>query len=169
MMMTLTEIFAHKGKSIETVAAYVQQHLDQHAEAVWREHLPQIEAHYQRSGNRAYGFYSQTLHRPLAGELREAGLTCDPGLPGSFPLSREQWGPPQARERRFWCVLRTEQAEPLGSLVTRFLHDETQLRIPHLVVLPTTQTDPMALAMMIELSALSGLEATFADRKEQAR
>ncbi|HLI89991.1 MAG TPA: DUF6022 family protein [Ktedonobacteraceae bacterium] len=167
-MTTLPETFARKGQTVETVAAYVQQYLDAHAEAVWREHLPQIEQIYQRSGNRAYGFYSQTLHRSLAEELRAAGLTCDPGLPGSFPLSREQWGPPQARERRFWCVLRTEQGEELGELVTRFLHDETQLRMPHIVVLPSHQSDPFALAVMIELSALPGLDATYADRKEQA-
>lgn len=165
-MTTLAETFAGKGKTVETVAAYVQQYLDEHAEAVWREHLPQIEAHYQRSGNQAYGFYSQTLHRPLEEELRRAGLFCDPRLPGSFPLSREQWGPPQARERRFWCVLRTEQGEALGALVTRFLHDETQLRIPHLVVLPCQQTDPAALAVMIELSALPGLDKAYADKKD---
>ena len=167
-MTTLAETFSLKGKTVETVATYVQQYLDEHAEAVWRDHLPQIEQHYQQSGNQAYGFYSQTLHRPLEEELRQAGLTCDPRLPGSFPLSREQWGSAQARERRFWCVPRNEQGEALGSLVTRFLHDETRLRMPHLVVLPCMQTDPAALAVMIELSALPGLDATSADRKDHA-
>ncbi len=165
-MTTLKEHLSHQGKTIETVAAYVQQYLDEHGPAVWEDHLPQIEQKYQRSGNQAYGLYSQTLHRPLDEELRQAGLFCDPRLPGSFPLSREQWGPAQERERRFWCVLRDEQGEALGTLVTRFLHDETQLRRPRLVVLPSTQTDSAALAVMIELSALPGLDATFADRKE---
>ncbi|HZU68130.1 MAG TPA: hypothetical protein VFA09_12705 [Ktedonobacteraceae bacterium] len=43
-MMTLTEIFAHKGKSIETVAAYVQQYLDEHAVMIELSALPGLDA-----------------------------------------------------------------------------------------------------------------------------
>ena len=164
-MTTLAETISLRGETVETVAAYVQQYLNEHGPAVWRDHLPEIEQKYQQSGNQAYGLYSQTLHRPLEEFLLQAGLICDPRLPGTFPLSREQWGPQEARERRFWCVLRNEHEEELGTLVTRFIHDETQLRMPHLVVLPCTQTNPAALAVMIELSTIPGLDATYADRK----
>ncbi len=78
----------------------------------------------------------------------------------------EQWGPEEKRERGFWCVLRNAQGEALGALVTRFIHDETQLRMPHLIVLPCTQTDHAALAVRIELSAIPGLDAAYADRKD---
>jgi hypothetical protein len=165
-MTTLIETFSHKGQTVEAVAAYVQQYLDEHGETVWQDHLPQIEQKYQRSGNQAYGLYSQLLHHPLEEELRQAGLICDPRLPGSFPLSREQWGPEEARERRFWCVLHNAQGETVGTLVTRFIHDETQLRRPHLIVLPCTQTDHAALAVMIELPTLSGLQVTFTGETE---
>jgi len=165
-MTSLAETFLRKGQTVETVAAYVQQYLDEHGQAVWRDHLPEIEQQYQQSGNQAYGLYSQTLHRPLEEELQRAGLTCDPRLPGTFPLSREQWGPEEARERRFWCVLRRTQGEALGTLVTRFIHDETQLRMPHLMVLPCPQTDHAAIAVMIELSTLLGLQAASTEKKE---
>jgi len=164
-MITLAETFSHKGITLETVTAYVRYYIDAHGQEVWQHHLTEIEQRYQQAGNQAYGLYSQTLFRPLEEELRAAGLTCDPRLPGTFSLSREHWGAEEARERRFWCVLRKTQGEALGTLVTRFVHDETQLRMPQLVVLPCTQTNPVALAMMIELSTIPGLEAVSREKK----
>ena len=157
-MTTLTETFSLKGKTIETVAAYSQQYLDEHWQAVWQHHLPEIEQVHKHSGDLAYGMYSRKLFRPLEDELQQAGLTCEPALPGTFPLSREAWGPQEERERRFWCVLRQENGEALGTLVTRFFHDHTGLRIPQAPqVLTLEATDAMVIAVRIEQSAIPGL------------
>jgi hypothetical protein len=157
-MITLAETFSRKGKTLETVATYVQQYVNEHWQDVWHHHLPEIEHLYQRAGDPAYGLYSRTLFGPLQQELQQAGLTCEPALPGTFPLSREAWGPQQARERRFWCVLRQENGEALGALVTRYFHDHTQLRLPQAPqVLALPETDAMAIAVKIEQSALPGL------------
>ncbi len=165
-MTALAETFSRKGITLETVTTYVRNYIDAHGQEIWQQHLTEIEQRYQHAGNQAYGLYSQTLFRPLEEELRAAGLICDPRLPGTFPLSQEHWGAEEARERRFWCVLRKTQGEALGTLVTRFFHDETQLRMPQLVVLPCTQTNPAALAIMIELSTIPGLETADVDRKD---
>ena len=65
---TLAETFSLQGQTVETVAVYVQQYLNEHGPVVWRDHLPEIEQKYQHSGNQAYGLYSQTLHQPLEPE-----------------------------------------------------------------------------------------------------
>ncbi|GCE11547.1 DUF6022 family protein [Tengunoibacter tsumagoiensis] len=91
----------------------------------------------------------------VADELKEAGFTCNPMFPGTFPLSREQWGPQEERERRSWCVLHQQQTEDLGTLVTSFFHDHTRFRIPRQpVILASTLTDHTIIAQMIEKSAI---------------
>jgi hypothetical protein len=50
------------------------------------------------------------------------------------------------RERRFWCVLRQENGEALGTLITRFFHDHTRFRIPRTPqVLTLAATDSAAI------------------------
>jgi hypothetical protein len=157
-MTPLAETLSCKGKTLETVATYVQQYVTSHWQDVWHDHQPEIERVYQHTGDPAYGLYSRRLFGPLQQELQQAGLTCEPALPGTFPLSREAWGPQEARERRFWCVLRQENGEALGALVTRYFHDHTRLRIPLAPqVLALPETDAMAIAARIEQSALPGL------------
>ncbi len=157
-MTTLAETFSLKGRTLEVVATYAQQYVDEHCQQVLQENRAALEEIYARLGDPAYASYSQALFRPLFDEIREAALICDPGLPGSFPLSREQWGPQDERERRFWCVLREENGRDLGTLVTRFFHDHTQLRIPRTpIVLPLVQTNQTAIAQMVESSRIPGL------------
>lgn len=157
-MTTFAETFSRKGKTLEMVVTYVQQYVNDHWQDVWHDHLPEIERVYHQAGDPAYGLYSRRLFGPLEQELRQAGLTCEPALPGTFPLSREAWGSEGARERRFWCVLRLENGKALGALVTRYFHDHTRLRIPQAPqILALPETDAMAIAMRIEQSALPGL------------
>jgi len=157
-MTTLVELFSLKGRTIETVAAYIQQYVDEHSQEVLQQNIVELEEIRARLGDPAYARYSQALFRPLYDEIKRAGLTCDPGLPGSFPLSREQWGPQEERERRFWCVLHQENGGVLGTLITRYFHDHTKLRIPRApVVLASAQTNQTAIAQMIESSAIPGL------------
>jgi hypothetical protein len=157
-MTTLAETFALKGRSIETAAAYAQQYLDEHCQQILQDHRSELEAIRDQAGDRAYASYARKLFGPLYDEFKEARLTCDPGLPGSFPLSREQWGPQEQRERRFWCVLREENGAELGTLVTRFFHDHTQLRIPRSpAVLGWEQTNQTIIAQMVESSRIPGL------------
>lgn len=130
LMATLAEAFSLKGKTIETVTTYSQQYLEEHWQEVWHHHLPEIEHVYKQSGDSAYGMYGRKLFQSLEDELQQASLTCEPPLPGILPLSREEWGSQEERERRFWSVLRQENGEALGTLITRFFHDHTRLRIP---------------------------------------
>jgi uncharacterized protein DUF6022 len=55
-------------------------------------------------------------------------------------------------------VLRQENGEALGTLVTRFFHDHTRLRILQAPqVLALEATDAMVIAVRIEQSAIPGL------------
>ncbi len=157
-MATLAEALSTKGRTLDTVAAYIQQYADEHCQQVLQEHLAELEEIYARVGDPAYARYSQALFQPVYNEIKEAGLICDPGLPGSFPLSREQWGPQSERERRFWCALREDDGRDLGTLVIRFFHDHTHLRIPRApIILPLAQTNQTAIAQMVESSRIPGL------------
>ena len=157
-MTTLAKMFSLQGRTIETVATYVQQYLDEHWQQVMQRHRPELEEIRVRAGGPAYARYSQELFRPVYDELKQEGLTCDPALPGTFPLSREQWGPEEERERRFWCVLHEQGGRDLGTLVTRFFHDHTQLHIPRPpAVLAFANTNQTIIAQLIERSAIPGL------------
>src|SRR5579859_6273377 len=112
-MTTLIETFADKERTIDVIAAWVQQQIDEQYQQVWHNSRHEFETLFAQAGEPAYARYSQVLFRPIAEELKQAGLTADPGFPGIFPLSREQWGPEEERERRFWCVLHQEQSADL--------------------------------------------------------
>jgi hypothetical protein len=95
-MLTLAEALLLNGRTIATIAAYVQQYLDEHWQTVWQTHLPHIERVYATSGDSAYAVYSRALFSPLADELRQAGVICQPRFPGAFSASWEQ-GPWEER------------------------------------------------------------------------
>lgn len=157
-MTTLVETFARQGRTLEVAAAWVQQFIDEHYMQVWQDQQQGFEALFVRAGEPAYARYSQALFRPIIEELKQAGLDCDPGFPGLFPASREQWGPQEERERRFWSVLHQAQDADLGTLVTSFFHDHTSFRIPRPpTVLTLTQTNQTIIAQLVERSALPGL------------
>jgi uncharacterized protein DUF6022 len=158
LMTTVAKMISLKGRTIETVAAYVQQYVDEHWQQVLHHHRQELEELFARLGEPAYARYGQELFRPVYDELKQASLTCEPALPGTFPLSREQWGPEEKRERRFWCVLHEENGGALGTLITHFFHDHTKLRIPRpSTVLALTQTNQTVIAQMIEQSEIPGL------------
>ncbi len=118
------------GRNVVTVADWVAQELASSWQASWQAHLPMISEAYQRMGEPAYGLYNRELFVPIQARLAVAGLSCKPPLPGTLPLSEEDWGPEDHRERRMWTLLYDEQGRKIGAIVTRFFHDHTQLRLP---------------------------------------
>jgi hypothetical protein len=152
--MELEQQLRTSGRTVDTVASWMGSRLHHGWEESWRRQLAEIQQVWERAGDPAYGVYVRGLFRPLDEELAAAGLVCRPRLPGTLDGSEERWGPPERRERRMWSVLREADGPELGSLVTRFFHDHTRLRIPgapSVVALP--QTD----AGQIRAAVLSGL------------
>ena len=74
------------------------------------------------------------LEVPVRDALASAGVSCRLALPGTFELSEERWEYLACRERRLWSVLQDPDREPLGAIVTRFLHDHTRLRVPQVPI-----------------------------------
>lgn len=130
MNTELTRHLVAEGRTLATAAEWINGQLDRSWEATWREHLPRIREVYERMGEPAYGVYNRELFAPIQRDLAAAGLRCAPSLPGTLPLSEEEWGPEEHRERRMWTLLNDEEGGPLGAVVTRFFHDHTQLRLP---------------------------------------
>ncbi|WP_425517361.1 DUF6022 family protein [Paenibacillus solanacearum] len=101
-------------------------------------------------GDSAYGFFCLKLFEPLVAEMVRAGFVPRPVFPGTFPQSEEHWGPWEDRERRFWSVIRQENGQPLGTLVTRVHHDHTRLRLPRPPqVFVIHETDPTLISHVI--------------------
>lgn len=119
-----------EGRTLATVADWINGQLDRRWEATWREHLPRIREVYERMGEPAYGVYNRELFAPLQRDLAATGLRCAPPLPGTLPLSEEEWGSEDHRERRMWTLVTDGAGGPLGAIVTRFFHDHTELRLP---------------------------------------
>jgi hypothetical protein len=60
----------------------------------------------------------------------------------------ERWQ--EVWQRRFWSVLRQENGEALGTLITCYFHDQTQLRIPQAPkVLALAATDSVAIEQAV--------------------
>ena len=65
----------------------------------------------------------------------------------------------QARERRMWCVVQPAQADPIGALVIRLVHDHTQLRLPRPPgILALEQTETPAIVQAITRAARQRLD-----------
>jgi Family of unknown function (DUF6022) len=143
-----------EDRTVETVAAWMRSRLRDSWEASWQRQIAEIRQVWERAGDPAYGVYVRGLFRPLDEELVAAGLVCRPRLPGTLDGSEERWGPPEHRERRMWSVLREADGAELGSLVTRFFHDHTRLRIPEA---PSVVALPLTDANRIRAAVLSGL------------
>jgi hypothetical protein len=144
MVATLADWLQRDGRSVATVSTWIQHRLDHDWSVVWTSRLGELHDLFDTIGEPAYGVYNRELYRPIQKALNHEGLTCKPTLPGSFALSEEEWGAEDDRERRMWTLLIDHGAEPIGSLVTRFFHDHTRLRLPRppaLEGLPDTDHD----------------------------
>ena len=130
MSTNLNRRLDRDGRSVATVAGWVAEQLASSWQTSWQDHLPMISQAYKRMGEPAYGLYNRELFAPIQARLTAAGLVCKPPLPGTLPLSEEDWGPEHHRERRMWTLLHDEHRTQLGAIVTRFFHDHTQLRLP---------------------------------------
>jgi hypothetical protein len=73
-MTTFAEMISLKGRTIETVAAYVQQYVDERWQQVLQHHRQELEELFARVGEPAYVRYGQELFRPVYDELKQAGL-----------------------------------------------------------------------------------------------
>lgn len=116
--------------TMKALAHFCQEYLKDQWLTVWEENLHELELIFQDKGDYAYGLFCSKLFRPLEAEVYAAGLIPKPVMPGAFPQSEELWGPWEERERRFWSVIHDGNGRAIGTLLTRFYHDHTALRIP---------------------------------------
>jgi hypothetical protein len=131
-MKALAEFLAEKREvTIHTLASYVRQYYREQAPRVLDERQEELLRLFEKAGDPAYGFFFRNLTQPLHEQLKQAGFVCEPDFPGQLSDSIEYWGPPEERERCMWSVVRTEQGEVLGTLVSQMFHDHTRFRIPH--------------------------------------
>lgn len=150
-MNALRETFFHQGESIESLAAYVQQFTDENWQRVWEQTLPKAIVLYEKAGDPAYAVFAQALFQPLAGDLASVDLIAQPHLPGDLSWSWEEWGPQQERERRLVSIVSQKDGEALGTLVIRFFHDHTQLRLPRPpIISPLREIDREAIAQAVQ-------------------
>jgi hypothetical protein len=153
-METLEQTLATSGRTVQAVAEWLGAYLGQCSEESWRQQLPDLRLVYERAGEPAYGVYVRDLFRPAEAELRSAGLACRPRLPGTLAGSEERWGPPRERERRMWSVVGEADGRELGTIVTRFFHDHTRLRLPRppaVIALEQTADEEIRQAVLTEL------------------
>ncbi len=132
--MKLLEAFLAEKReiTIHTLASYIRYYVHDQWQSVLQEKREELLRLFDKAGEPAYGVYGRALLDPVQEQLKQAGFICEPGFPGDFrSTSVEYWGPPEERERCLWCVVRTDQRMPLGTLVTCVFHDHTRFRIPH--------------------------------------
>lgn len=133
---------AAHGLNVRTISAWMADEIAVTWEPIWTTNHPEIRAAYGRIGEPAYGIYNRELFRPVQRQLDLTGMTCSPRLPGTLPLSEEEWGAEDHRERRMWTLLLDGHRAPVGAIVTRFFHDHTRLRLPQPpTVVGLTETD----------------------------
>jgi len=142
-----------KETPIQTLTSYIQQYIDEQWQKVLQENWEELVRMYDKAGEPAYGRYAQRLFRPVQEQLKRARFLSDPSFPGTLSTSRE-WGPPKARERWMWSVVRPAQGAPVGTIVIRLVHDHTQFRLPHPPgVLAVEETDANAIIQAVSQAA----------------
>ncbi len=139
--------------TVQILASYIQQYIQEQWQPVLQKGQEELLRMYEKAGEAAYGTYAQRLFRPLREQLKRAGFLSEPGFPGTLSTSRE-WGPPKARERWMWSVVRYAQGAPVGTIVIRLVHDHTHFRIPHPPgVFALEETDPDAIVQAVSYAA----------------
>jgi len=131
-MLPLEEfLFEQSEITIQTLASYIQQYIQEQWQPVLQQGKEELLRLYDKAGEgAAYGTYAHRLFQPVQEQLKRAGFSSSPSFPGTLSTSQE-WGPLYERERWMWSVVRHGQGAPLGTIVVRLVHDHTQFRIPH--------------------------------------
>ena len=129
-MESLQVFFTKSGSSdIHTIARYIQEHVDEQWDTVYRNTRDEMVARYDEIGDSVYGIYGSRLFRLIHDQFKDAGLRATPRLPGDFNSSRE-WGAEDDRQRWMWSKIVTKDNAPVGTIVVTFYHDHEQIRIP---------------------------------------
>jgi hypothetical protein len=128
-MTKIDEAFASKSRTIQSIVAAIQEYIQENWQRVWEEGREELLQMHQSKGDFAYAMYAQKLFQAVRERLTQHGLSSVPAFPGILPQSIEKWGPANERERCFWSVVSDEQGVS-GSIVLRFFHDHTNLRLP---------------------------------------
>lgn len=113
---------------IQSVAKFLEQHVNQHYDAVFQGMKQEMIDLYPTLGDTVYGKYIDALMRPAIETLKAKRVKSRPRLPGSLMPSRE-WGAETERQRWMWSKISTEDRD-LGTIAFGFYHDHEQIRIP---------------------------------------
>jgi hypothetical protein len=162
-MQPLETYFAqHKSRDIHTLAAYLQQYLDENSQPIFDRYQAEMERLYPEIGDSVYGIYGKHLFQPVHEQFKAVGLRSTPRLPfGGFSASRE-FGPEEDRQRWFWSKITTTDGETLGTIALAFYHDHVQIRIPRPArVMALTETSKGAV-----IAALSRISPDFGEAVE---
>lgn len=140
-MKPLKEFIAEKKEvTVQTLASYSRQYLQERWQPVLEENQEELLNVFERAGEVAYGVYGRALLQPLHEQFQQAGFFYEGG---NFSTSIEHWGPPEERERCMWSVVKHTEEGPLGTLVFRIFHDHTRFRLPYppgLLIIEETTT-----------------------------
>ena len=118
------------GKNVESIARYIQEHVDQYCELVWNEHNPKLLKAYEQMGDSAYGQFLGLLFKPVNELLKSEGFKLKPKLPGDLNMSRE-WGATESdRERWMWSTIKQPDGSDCGTIVVKVFHDHTGFSLP---------------------------------------
>jgi hypothetical protein len=151
----------HSERSINAIAAFIREHIEQNWEVVLRKHPLKLLKSYEELSEAAYGVYFQLLLDPVIRELKKEGFRMRPKLPGDLNISRE-WGPENYRERWIWTAIKYADGRDCGTIVTTIFHDHTDFRIPEMPLIRTLR--PTAKQEVID--ELSSISPDFARAKD---
>ncbi len=154
-MKPLEEFLSEQSEiTIQTLASYIQQCIQEHWQPVLQQGQEELLRMYEKAGEgAAYGTYAHRLFQPIQEQLKQAGFSSSPSFPGTLSTSRE-WGPPEERERWMWSVVREAAGAPIGTLVVCLIHDHTQFRLPSAPsVLAVKETEADAIIQAVSQAA----------------
>ncbi|MBZ9750829.1 excinuclease ABC subunit UvrA [Deinococcus sp. HMF7604] len=127
----MTVLLSVPSDEIEALGEWLDAVLAAQWQTVLTTHADKLADAYARGGDAAYGTYLNLLLRGAKRDLRAAGLSAEPPLPGEFGASRE-WGNADEtdQERWMWSVVRSPTGEALGTLVLTVPHSHAQFQLP---------------------------------------
>ncbi|MFS0556565.1 DUF6022 family protein [Brevibacillus sp. 179-C9.3 HS] len=134
--------------TIEEIGAEGNRYIASEWRSLYESMHEQLTAAFLEIEDAAYGLFLDQLMPAVFDRLVDAGFVVSETLKEDdfvigknliFRNSLEKWGTEDNRSRVFWNVVRNQQGQPIGTLLTEIPHSHLKFDIPQAPVLYTLQ------------------------------
>lgn len=128
-----------QNMTINEIEVVGNQYIQHTWKTLYESMYEELLTAFHEIGDAAYGMYLDQLMPTVFESLEKSGLVIMESLKKDdfiigkhliFRNSLEKWGTEDNRSRIFWTVIRNQQGEPIGTLLTEIPHSHLKFEVP---------------------------------------